>query len=225
VIEKHKVIDSLKRRAAAAQPSKIRAPPDSSPAARFGNDTVVSNCEPFVRFPGDQPMQSTKYAIQGPAACNRNRGFLLKTTILLVEDNKIQRLTNERILHRAGYTVLNAADGEEALRVASTSIPDLILLDMLLPKLGGREVMQALKRDPATVKIPILFFSSLSQANEARLKNEGAAGYFEKSRLVEHSAAGEKELIQLIETIVQKSRQRSGPGVQAGAHGTVAGAD
>jgi CheY-like chemotaxis protein len=131
----------------------------------------------------------------------------LKTTILLVEDSKIQRLTNERILHKAGYTVLNAGDGEEALRVARNSIPDVILLDMLLPKLGGREVMQALKKDPPTAQIPILVFSSLPQTNEERLREDGAAGYFEKARLVEGAAGGEKELIDLIENIVQKSRK------------------
>ncbi len=70
----------------------------------------------------------------------------MTTTILLVEDNRIQRLVNERILHKAGYNVLYAADGEEALRLARQSIPDIILLDMLLPKLGGREVMQALRQ-------------------------------------------------------------------------------
>ena len=134
----------------------------------------------------------------------------MKTTILLVEDNKIQRMTNERILHRAGYRVLNAVDGEEALRVARSSIPDVILLDMLLPKLGGREVMLALRQDAPTARIPILFFSSLSQANEAKLREEGAAGYFAKSRLAEHPAAGEKELFQLIENLV-----RNAPGREA----------
>ena len=51
-----------------------------------------------------------------------------------------------------------------------------------------------------------MVFSGLPQTNEGRLKNEGAAGYFEKSRLMEEAATGQKELIQLIEDIVQKSR-------------------
>ena len=75
-------------------------------------------------------------------------GSTLQTTILLVEDNKIQKIVNERILHKAGYTVLNARDGEEAMHLAREAIPDIILLDMLLPKLGGREVMQALRGSP-----------------------------------------------------------------------------
>ena len=133
----------------------------------------------------------------------------MKTTILLVEDSKMQRLANERILRKAGYTVLNASDGEEALRVARENIPDLILLDMLIPKLRGRDVMRALKHDPPTALIPIVILSSLPQSNERKLKKEGAAGYFAKERLVGRADDGRKELIQLIEDSVQKSRNAS----------------
>ena len=147
----------------------------------------------------------------------------MQTKVLLVEDSKIQKLANERILHKAGYMVLNAADGEEALCLARENIPDIVLLDMLLPKLGGREVMRALRADPPTAMIPVLVFSSLPQANEVKLKDEGAAGYFEKSRLVENVGIGEKELIQLIEDIVRKSRQRSKPAAQKSSVATVAG--
>ena len=80
----------------------------------------------------------------------------MQIKVLLVEDSKIQKLANERILHKAGYIVLNAADGEEALRLAREKIPDIVLLDMLLPKLGGREVMRALRADPPTAMIPVL---------------------------------------------------------------------
>jgi CheY-like chemotaxis protein len=96
---------------------------------------------------------------------------------------------------------------------------------MLLPKLGGREVMLALRVDPSTARIPVIFFSSLSQANELKLANEGAAGYFSKSRLAENPAVGEKELIQLIEAIVQKSRKGSQPEKLKSSRAAVAGAD
>ena len=136
----------------------------------------------------------------------------MKTTVLLVEDSKFQKLANERMLHKAGYTVLTASDGEEGLRLARQTLPDIILLDMMLPKLGGREVLQALRADAPTARIPVLFFSGLSQANEGKLTEEGAAGYFAKSRLAEHPGAGEKELIQLIEKLVRYSRDRANPG-------------
>ena len=61
-------------------------------------------------------------------------------SILLVEDSRFLRLANEKALVRAGYSVVTASDGEDALRIAYVRPPDLILLDMLLPKLGGAQV-------------------------------------------------------------------------------------
>lgn len=84
-------------------------------------------------------------------------------SILLVEDSKFLRLASERALTKAGYSVVSTDDGEQALRVAQERIPDLILLDMLLPKLGGEDVLRALKSDPATARIPVVVLSSLSQ--------------------------------------------------------------
>jgi len=104
-------------------------------------------------------------------------------SILLVEDSRFLRLANERILVKAGYSVVTAADGEEALRIANAMIPDLILLDMLLPTLGGVQVLQALRSNTLTALIPVIVLSSLPQANELKLKKEGATAYFEKSQL------------------------------------------
>jgi CheY-like chemotaxis protein len=140
----------------------------------------------------------------------------LKITVLLVEDSKFQKLANERMLNKAGYSVLTASDGEEALRLAREKKPDVVLLDMLLPKLGGREVMAALRGDPPTAHIPVLFFSGLSQANEAKLMEDGAAGYFAKTRLVEHPAAGEKELFALIEKLVKNAQERNTQSAKTG---------
>ena len=109
-------------------------------------------------------------------------GVPLKS-ILLVDDSKFQRMANESVLARAGYGVVTARDGEEALLIARNRIPDLILLDMMLPKLGGPEVLRALKQDPATASIPVIVLSGLAQRNEAKLMQEGATAYFEKSKL------------------------------------------
>jgi len=105
-------------------------------------------------------------------------------TILLVEDSKFLRIANERILVKAGYQVLGARDGEEALLVARECLPDLVILDMLLPKLGGPEVLQALKKDPSTTQIPVIVLSGMSQKNEQRLKREGATEFMEKGPLL-----------------------------------------
>ena len=103
--------------------------------------------------------------------------------ILLVEDSKFLRIATERALARAGYSVISAADGQEALRLARQDHPDLILLDMLLPKMTGPEVLKALKEDPITGPIPVIVLSALSQKNASRLQGDGALAFFEKSSL------------------------------------------
>ena len=99
----------------------------------------------------------------------------MKATLLLIEDSKLLRAANARLLTNAGFTVNIAGDGEEALRLVQKDPPDLTLLDMILPKLGGPEVLHALKQDSATADIPVIVLSSLSQQNESKLKSEGAA--------------------------------------------------
>ena len=103
-------------------------------------------------------------------------------SILLVEDSKFLRLASERALVRAGFSVVSSDDGERALREAQAHVPDLILLDMLLPKLGGPELLRALKNNPATAEIPVVVLSSLPQKNETTLLKDGATAYFEKSK-------------------------------------------
>ncbi|HEV2400973.1 MAG TPA: response regulator [Candidatus Sulfotelmatobacter sp.] len=122
------------------------------------------------------------------------------TSILLVEDSKFLRLASERALIKAGYSVVSTDDGEHALRVAQERIPDLILLDMLLPKLGGSEVLRALKKDPATAQIPVVVLSSLPQKNEAKLKKDGAAAYFEKAKL--HLDSSSQSLLDLVKAML-----------------------
>lgn len=91
------------------------------------------------------------------------------------------RIANARALVKAGYEVISAGDGEAGLRSAREAIPDLILLDMLLPKVTGLDVLKGLKSDGRTKGIPVIVLSGLSQANEARLVQEGATAFFEKS--------------------------------------------
>jgi CheY-like chemotaxis protein len=128
----------------------------------------------------------------------------LMESILLVEDSKFLRVATERTLSKAGYKVATASDGEEALRMAIKNVPDVVLLDMLLPKLAGLEVLQELKHNPATANVPIIVLSSLSQKNEERLKSDGAAAYFEKSRL--DSTNGSQALIDTIKETLARSR-------------------
>jgi len=105
-------------------------------------------------------------------------------TVLLIEDSKFIRVTSQRELTKAGYTVLMAADGEHGLRMARENKPDLILLDMMLPIIAGADVLRALKEDALTSHIPVIILSSLSQKSSMKLKKQDVAGYIEKSALV-----------------------------------------
>jgi CheY-like chemotaxis protein len=124
------------------------------------------------------------------------------TKILLVEDSKFLRLTSERALARAGYEVSSAGDGEEALRLAREILPDLILLDMLLPKVSGPDVLIALKKDPLTSAIPVVVLTGLSQKNAARLQGDGAIGFLEKSELALDK--GSDKLLAAVEETLKK---------------------
>jgi CheY-like chemotaxis protein len=104
-------------------------------------------------------------------------------TILVVDDNIHLQIAFKKILMSSGYRVETAGDGEEGLRLATSIKPDVILLDMLLPKLGGLDVLLALKADRATASIPVIALSGLPMSNEARLRRDGAVSYLQKSNL------------------------------------------
>jgi len=103
--------------------------------------------------------------------------------ILVVDDSKFLRLATERALARAGYDVLTAMDGENALQIAKEKKPNVILLDMLLPKMTGPDVLKALKADSSTKDIAVIVLTGLSQKNAARLQQDGAYAFLEKSEL------------------------------------------
>src|SRR5580700_8825137 len=124
------------------------------------------------------------------------------TKILLVEDSKFLRLTTERALARAGYEMSSATDGEEALRMAGEKLPDLILLDMLLPKMSGLDVLKALKQDALTNAIPVVVITGMSQKNAARLQQDGAFGFLEKSAL--ELDKGPEKLLTAVGEILRK---------------------
>jgi len=122
--------------------------------------------------------------------------------ILLVEDSKFLRMATERALARAGYEVLTAADGQSALAVAEEQKPDLILLDMLLPKITGPDVLKTLKRNPVTAQIAVVVLSGLSPKNAERLHQDGAFAFLEKSEL--SLDKGPERLLTILADIVRK---------------------
>jgi CheY-like chemotaxis protein len=89
-----------------------------------------------------------------------------KPLVLIAEDDPSVRMTLEFVLEDEGFDVLIAEDGEAALRAAGDRIPDVILLDQMMPKMDGRQVLLALRQDEATSSIPVLVLSGMARGGE-----------------------------------------------------------
>ena len=104
--------------------------------------------------------------------------------ILLVEDDRFLRRACEVSLRQRGFSVTLAADGEEALRQVRAERPDLILLDLLMPRMTGIEVLRTLRAEPATREIPVLILSNSSREQDfEEIKTLEVSGYFVKANL------------------------------------------
>jgi CheY-like chemotaxis protein len=104
--------------------------------------------------------------------------------ILLVEDDRFLRRAAEASLRQRGFAVTVAADGEEALVKVRAEIPDLILLDLLMPKLTGIEVLRALRAEEATKKVRVLILSNSSREQDLEaIKELGVTDYLVKANL------------------------------------------
>jgi len=101
--------------------------------------------------------------------------------ILLVDDEpSIVKMVGKR-LEVEGFEVLIATDGQDALTKARTQLPDLIVLDLMLPKLNGYEVCTMLKQDARYQKIPVVLFTAKTQEKDEKLGMEcGANAYVRK---------------------------------------------
>jgi len=104
--------------------------------------------------------------------------------VVLAEDDRFLRRACETALRRRGMMVIAAEDGEQALALIRSEHPDLILLDLLMPKMTGIEVLRALKADEQTRGIPVLILSNSSRDLEMRSAEEmGVVGYLIKANL------------------------------------------
>lgn len=105
-----------------------------------------------------------------------------KRTILIVEDEGLLRELMAEKLHIEGFNTLEAADGDEGLEVALREHPDLIVLDLLMPKMGGMEVLRRLREDDQGRGIPVIIVSNLSSKEDiAEGAEKGAVEYLIKA--------------------------------------------
>ena len=103
-----------------------------------------------------------------------------KKKILIADDEPNIRILVSSMLGK-DYTVIGASDGEEAINIARDSKPDLILMDILMPKVDGYIACHAIKTDPATKAIPVVMLTAVGYELNKRLAEEvGADGYITK---------------------------------------------
>ena len=106
----------------------------------------------------------------------------MSRTVLVVEDTELLRRMYVDRLTQDGFRVLSAADGLEALGVLRSDTPDLILLDLIMPKMSGLEVLELVKRDPRLKDIPVVILSNLGQETDVqRCIGMGAVDYLIKN--------------------------------------------
>jgi two-component system cell cycle response regulator DivK len=102
-------------------------------------------------------------------------------TILYVEDNEFNRKIVKQLLAQTKYQLREATDGETGLRMAHEEAPDLILMDVQLPKMSGLEATRRLRADPQTAAIPIVVITSYALGGDAeKAKDAGATAYLAK---------------------------------------------
>ncbi len=102
-------------------------------------------------------------------------------TLLIVEDDDVLLRTLYLVFHKSGFTIATATDGDTALKMTQRLKPDIILLDLLLPKMNGFDFLKNLKANPELENIPVIVLSNLGEENIQKAKDLGAVDYFVKS--------------------------------------------
>jgi two-component system cell cycle response regulator DivK len=102
-------------------------------------------------------------------------------TILYVEDNELNRKIVRDLLKRTSYRLIEAIDGETGVATALEQRPDLILMDLQLPKISGLDAVRALRAEPAMAETPIIAITSFAlSGDQQKAKDAGASAYLAK---------------------------------------------
>ncbi|MEA3398357.1 MAG: response regulator [Patescibacteria group bacterium] len=108
-----------------------------------------------------------------------------KITILLIEDDPFLLSMYSTKFEIENFRVVTADDGEKGLRQAESDLPDIILLDIMLPNMNGFEVLEKLKQNKSTADIPVILLTNLNQKNEIeRGLSLGASDYLIKAHFM-----------------------------------------
>ena len=119
--------------------------------------------------------------------------------VLYVEHNEYNRKFVRQLLSRTSYQLLEAADGEEGVAMAQRELPDLILMDVQLPKLSGLDATRRLRADPRTAHIPLVVVTSFAlSGDDRRAMDAGASAYLAKPY-------GPRDLLALIRKLLPEN--------------------
>ena len=106
----------------------------------------------------------------------------IKKTILIVEDDEILMRALYLLFHKGEYTIASANDGETALNMTERLKPDIVLLDLLMPKMNGFDYLRSVKANSKLKDIPVIVLSNLGDKDDIeKAKSLGAEDYFIKS--------------------------------------------
>lgn len=109
---------------------------------------------------------------------------MAQAKILLVEDDNFLSTILANRMKKEGFTVQQAFDGQEALNLLKTELPNLIVLDLILPKKSGFDVLETISADPQLNQIPVVVFSNLGQESDIeKIKALGAVEYYIKVKI------------------------------------------
>lgn len=123
-------------------------------------------------------------------------------TILVADDEPVNRALIERLLEREGYQVIAARNGNEAVRQARSALPDLVLLDMMMPEMDGLDACRLIKEDETTRDIPVIFLSARGETEmKVSALSLGADDYISKPFEAE-------ELIARVHVAIRLKRER-----------------
>ncbi|HHW4678702.1 MAG TPA: twitching motility response regulator PilH [Xylella sp.] len=123
--------------------------------------------------------------------------------ILIIEDSPSQLLSIQRIVEKLGHETITATDGPAGVEAAKTYLPDLVLMDVVMPKINGFQATRTLKREPATQHVPVVLVTTKDQDTD-RLWGirQGARAYITKP-------FSENELLEVMERIFKQQKARA----------------
>ena len=120
--------------------------------------------------------------------------------VLIIEDDALIVKVYSTRLKADGHQVFTASDGQAGLELARKELPAVILLDIMMPKISGLDVLAELKKTPATAKIPVLVYSNLAQQEEMqKAKKLGATEFIPKAAL------GPQQVVAKIESYLKNN--------------------